>query len=170
MWAQFFRFLFGAAVLLLLSACGHRSVDARSPLLMNSDERQIRERIALIREAILAKQAEGIMRHGTPDWTFIAPDGKTFGREAYLERTRSLFQSVTIESLKTEIRYVTVRGDRAELQLSQDMVRTEGDATGQPTRWRVTYQEIQEWVRAADGWHVARVQVFTPKREPLPLR
>lgn len=158
----FLRLLFPGITLLLLAACVHPGA---APA-----ERQIRERIALIRESILARNAEGIVRHGTPDWSFITPDGARVDRTGFIERTRRLFANSEIESLQTDIFAVSVHGERANVQLRQQMVRTEKDAAGQSQRWRVTYREGQEWVRTTEGWCVARVEVYSPTREALPLR
>lgn len=156
------RLLLSGVTLLALAACAQRVV---SPA-----ERQIRERIALIRASILARDADGIVRHGTPDWSFVTPDGASVDRAGFLERTRRLFANSEIESLQTDIFAVSVQGERANVRLRQQMVRTEKDAAGQSLRWRVTYQEGQEWVRTKDGWSVVRVEVYLPTREALPLR
>ncbi len=134
-----------------------------------SPEKQIRARLASIRESILAKRVDGIFEFGTPDWTFVGPDGKSFNRAAYRERTTKLFAEIGIESLETNIETVDVRRGQAEVRLTQVMVRTERDATGATARWRVTYQETQDWVETeARGWLVVRVRVYNPKRTALP--
>lgn len=135
---------------------------------MNPDETQIRDRIASIRTAILAKDVEGIFRWGTPDWRFHAPDGKTYDRDAYRERTTKLFSTVEIESLDTEIFHVALSGVHAEVGLRQTMVRAENSASGTRVRWRVKYTEAQEWVRVADGWRVASVRVTSLTRDQAP--
>lgn len=155
-------FLAGFAAVIgavLLAACANG-------LTFGSD-REIRDRIGQIRAAILAKRAEGIVEFGTPDWTFHGSDGKAYDRTGYLERTRALFERVEIESLQTKITSVDIDGARATVQLRQTMVRTETDAAGGRARWKVVYLEGQEWVKTSRGWLVARVQVFTPKREKL---
>lgn len=132
-------------------------------------EKQIRERILSIREAILAKRAEGIVEFGTPDWRFDGSDRQSYDRAAYLVRTKKLFAEIQIESLETHIDRVDVRDSRAEVALTQTMVRTEKDATGAPMRWKVRYHEKQEWIETPSrGWLVARVSVFAPEREKLP--
>ncbi len=132
-------------------------------------ETQIRARLASIREAILAKRVEGIFEFGTPDWTFVGPDGKRFDRDAYRARTTKLFAEIGIDSLETNIERVDVRRDQAEVRLTQVMVRTERDATGATTRWRVTYQETQEWIETpARGWLVVSVKVHNPQRVAWP--
>lgn len=126
-------------------------------------EQQIRERIGSIREAILARRAEGIVEFGTPDWIFVAPDGKSFDRVAYLERTKKLFGSVVIESLDTHIDRIERHDSRAEVWLTQTMVRVETDAAGVRTRWRVRYQERQDWFETRErGWLVGRVTILSP--------
>jgi ketosteroid isomerase-like protein len=133
-------------------------------------EKQIRERIASIREAILAERAEGIVEFSTPDWRFDTPDRKTFDRSAYLERTRKLFAEIDVESLDTRIDRVDYFGERAEVALTQTIVRIEKNATGAATRWKTRYRETQEWVLTRDrGWLVAHVTIlYHPKREALP--
>jgi hypothetical protein len=135
-----------------------------------SAEKQIRERIAAIREAILAERPEGIIEFGTPDWRFDTPDRKTFDRAAYLERTRKLFAEIDVESLDTRIDRIDHFGERAEVSLTQTLVRVETDAAGARTRWKIKYRETQEWVLARDrGWLVAHVTIlYHPKREALP--
>lgn len=133
-------------------------------------EKQIRERIFSIREAILAKRAEGIVEFGTPDWHFAGPDGKTYDRAAYLVRTAKLFSGIEIESLDTHIDSCLMFNERAEVMLTQTMVRIETDAVGARARWKVRYREKQEWVETrARGWLVTSVMVFQPEREKLPL-
>lgn len=159
------------------------SISARAPLLFfaaffaalafggctaqSRADAQIRERLASIRTSILAKRVDGIFEFGTPDWTFVGPDGKSFDRTAYRARTTKLFADIGIESLETKIESVSIQGSRADVRLTQTMVRTERDASGAATRWRVTYQEAQEWIETpARGWLVVRVNVHNPKREP----
>lgn len=133
-------------------------------------EKQIRERIASIRASILAKRAEGIVEFGTPDWRFETAEGKSFDRAAYLARTTQLLAGIEIESLDTRIDSCLFSGPRAEVMLTQTMVRVETDATGTRARWKVTYREKQEWVDTpARGWLVTSVMVFHPEREKLPL-
>lgn len=132
-------------------------------------ETQIAERIASIRAAILAERVDGIFEFGTPDWQFIAPDGKRFDRAAYRARTVQMFAGIEIESLETKIDSLKARDGRAEVRITQTMVRTETDASGGRRRWRARYQESQEWVLTpARGWLVVSVRVFNPQREELP--
>lgn len=133
-------------------------------------EKQIRERIFSIRASILAKRAEGIVEFGTPDWRFDGPDGKSYDRAAYLARTARLFAGIEIESLDTHIDSCRMRDARAEIMLTQTMVRIETDAAGVRARWKVRYREKQEWVETRTrGWLVTSVMVFHPEREKLPL-
>lgn len=136
-------------------------------------EAQIRERIASIRAAIVAKSAEGIVRWGTADWSFTGADGQTYDRAGYLRRTAGLFAQVEqIESLQTMVDRVAVRGGEADLELTQTMVRRErpAEAGGAGKRWWLRYREHQVWVfRGADGWRVRRVEfIGAPERRELP--
>lgn len=132
-------------------------------------EKQIRERILSIREAILAKRAEGIVEFGTPDWRFDSADHKSYDRASYLARTKKLFADVQIESLETRIDRIDRHDSRAEVSLTQTMIRTETDPSGTVTRWRVRYRERQEWIEtAARGWLVTHVSAFALEREKLP--
>lgn len=149
-----------AAIVLLLTltlAAGCSSPAERG-------ETQIRERIASIRAAILARQPEGIVRWGTDDWSFTGPDGKTFDRAAYLERTRGLMERiVAVDSLDTHVDRIALIGATAEVEITQTMERRERDpATGQVTRLRLRYRERHDWVRATDGWRVRRVAFLGP--------
>jgi len=142
-----------------------------SGCMMSVAEVQIRERIASIRSAILAKRAEGIVEFGTPDWSFRTADGKAFDRAAYLARVEKLFAEVEIESLDTKVERVFAGNGRAEVELVQTMVRTEPEGAGARTRWKVSYREHQEWVRSPTrGWLVVSVQVYNSTREKLPPR
>lgn len=133
-------------------------------------ENQIRARLASIREAILARRADGIVEFGTPDWRFDTPDGQTFDRAGYLERTKKLLAEIQIESLDTRIDRIEFHDSRAEVTLTQTMVRGETDATGARTRWKVKYGERQEWIETRGrGWLVARVtNLYRPVRSALP--
>lgn len=138
---------------------------------LTTPDRQIRERIASIRAAILAERVDGIFEFGTPDWAFVAPDGKRYDREAYRARTAKLFADVQIESLETKVISLTAQGPRAEVWIEQAMVREETDASGARARWKVTYREKQDWFKTdARGWLVGRVEVIGPRREKLPPR
>jgi hypothetical protein len=144
---------------LLLPGCGSSSAGGGA--------REIRARIAAMRDAILAERPEGIVQFATPDWTFHAPDGRAYDRAAYLERTGKFFRDIEIESLQTAVLSIDVARERAEVQLKQTLVRVETDAAGVRARWRVTYRETQEWVHSSRGWLVARVRVYLPERVPL---
>jgi len=134
-------------------------------------EAQIRERIMSIRDAIRARQAEGIVRWGTADWSFTGPDGKALDRAAYLIRARGLFERITaLDSLETTVERVDIRGDSAEVEITQRMERHERDsATGRVDHVRLRYREHHDWLRAADGWRVRAVRfIGTPERTVLP--
>jgi ketosteroid isomerase-like protein len=148
-----------AAALFTLAACTHG--------LPFAGDRQIRERIGSVREAILAKRAEGVVQYATPDWTFRGPDGKSYDRGGYLERTRKQFSTAEVETLQTDIGSIDINGDRAAVRIHQAMVRTETDSAGGLARWRVTYDESQDWQKTSRGWLVARVQVHPLSREKL---
>lgn len=141
----------GAVVgLLLLAAC------ATGPA---PGEGQIRERLAAIRVAILARQPEGIVRWATDDWTMVDATGQTFDQAAYLVRVRGLFERLeAIEALDTRIDRVALAGDRAAVELTQTMVRRERDAAGQVARVQVRYREAQDWVRVAGEWRMRQVR------------
>ena len=134
-------------------------------------EAQIRERIFSIRDSIRLKQAEGIVRWGTADWTFTGPDGKIFDRAAYLVRARTLFERIPLlDCLETSIDQVDVRGDVAEVKITQLMERHERDpVTGQIVHVRLRYREHHDWLKADDGWRVRSVRfIGTPERTMLP--
>lgn len=137
-------------------------------------EREIRGKIAGIREAILAKSATDIVRPSTPDWTFTAPDGVVFDRASYLVRTEALFSRIiAIESLTTTVDRVTfVDPSTAEVEISQRMVRSErAPDTGLVSRLSLRYRERHLWALTNDGWRVRRVEfIGTPERVVLPVR
>jgi ketosteroid isomerase-like protein len=131
---------------------------------------QIRERILSIRDAIRAREPEGIVRWGTLDWTFTGPDGQSYDRAAYLERARRLFaQLVSLDSLETAIDRVDVRGEVAEVEITQQLERHERDPqTGRVLHVRLRYREHHDWMRTADGWRVRAVRFLgAPERTLL---
>lgn len=139
---------------------------------LTGDEAQIRRRIALIRDAILARSAEGIVANATPDWSFTSPDGVILRKPSFLKRTQTLFdQLIEIESLETHVDRVDVSGDTAEVEITQTMQRREKTKDGSGTvRVWLRYREKHEWVRLLQGgWKVRRVQFLgTPERRELP--
>lgn len=139
----------------------------------DADAAQIRERIASIRTAILARQPEGIVHWGTPDWTFTGPDGTTVDRTAYLARARTLFTRITaVDSLDTQVDRVAVHGDTADVEITQTMRRHEqGPEPGAVSDVWIRYRERHDWVRTADGWRVRRVAFLgTPERTSQPCQ
>lgn len=143
-----------ASLLLCLFALS----SAAPPLAAQEAKEQIPLRLADIRSAILAKNAEGIVRWGTESWHVIERSGAIVEREAYLARTRALFARIEIESLNTQIDLIDAAGKDATVEITQTMVRREKDAaTGKSTRWRVHYRERQRWTLSSDGWRVAQV-------------
>jgi hypothetical protein len=145
-----------AAALLLMAAGGQPS----------QAELQIRERIASIRAAILARQAEGIVRWGTPDWQMIAADGTRYDKAAYLVRARALMDRiVTVDSLTTAIDAVATTPTDATVELTQTMERHERDAaSGAVVHLRMKYRERHTWVKTDDGWRV-KVVLMLPGAE-----
>lgn len=132
--------------------------------------RQIRERIASIRTAILAKEPEGIIRWGTDDWTFVGPDGKAYDQAAYLVRARDLFNRiVTVDALDTKVDKIVVQGDTAEVEITQTMERHERDAaTGKVLHLRLRYRETHVWIRTGGEWRVRSVAFLgTPERTEI---
>lgn len=135
-----------------------------------ADQAEIRERVAAIREAILAKSAEGIVRDSTPEYQFTGPDGVAFDRAGFVARTRALMtRIVAIESLETHVDRVAVDGDAAALEITQTMVRTESPAGGgEAVRLWLRYRENHTWVRTPEGWRVRSVEFLgTPERRIL---
>ena len=131
---------------------------------------QITERIYSIRDAIRARQAEGIVRWGTADWSFTGPDGKVFDRAAYLVRARGLFERiVTLESLATVVDRIDVHGTFADEEITQTMERHERDATsGEILHLRLRYREHHVWMVTSDGWRVQTVAfIGQPERTVL---
>ena len=124
------------AVMLAFAGC------STSPAAAPTGEAQIRERIASIRASILAKNPDGIVAWGTPDWSFTGPDAKTYDRAAYLVRTRGLMDRlVAVHSLDTAVDKVEFHGDTADVELTQTMERSEKDAaSGVVTRVWLRYR------------------------------
>ncbi len=144
----------GTASLLLcvLAACFAATVAAQEA------KDQIPARLADIRAAILARNADGIVHWGTKDWHVVDRSGAVVEREAYLTRTRDLFGRIEIESLETQIDLIEANGREASVEITQTMIRRERNpATGQTARWRVHYRERQRWSLTADGWRVDQV-------------
>lgn len=133
-------------------------------------EEQIRERLFAIRAAILAKDAGGIVRWGSDDWTFVDQAGQTFDRAAYLVRVKGLFDRVvSIDSLETRIDRIAIQGDEAHVEITQTMERHEREtAAGLVQHVRLRYREAQIWVWVGQEWRVRRV-AFTgvPERTVL---
>lgn len=154
----------------LLAGCASDPASARK----SAVEQEIRAKIASVREAIMAKDAAGIFRNGTADWTFTGPDGVTLDRERYLVRTEALFaRIITIESLQTTVDRVDISSaDLAEIELTQIMVRSErAPQTGEISRLNLRYREQHRWIRTADGWRIQKVTfIGTPERTVLPVR
>lgn len=133
-------------------------------------EAQIRERIASIRAAILARQPEGIVAWGTDDWAFTGPDGVAVDKAAYLVRARALMARVdAVDALTTDVDRLDVHGTTADVEITQHQERHERDAaTGAVTHLRLRYREHHVWVLTADGWRVRRVTfIGTPERTVL---
>ncbi len=132
---------------------------------------EIAGKIAGIRDAILAKSAEGIVRPGTDDWSFTGPDGVTFDRKGFVGRTEALFaRIVAIESLTTTVDRVELTSPTtADVEITQTMVRSERAAdTGAVTRLWLHYRERHGWVLTPTGWRVRRVAfIGTPERRIL---
>ncbi len=129
-----------------------------APLTAQEAKEQIPARLADIRTAILARNADGIVHWGTEGWHVVDRSGVIVEREAYLARTRALFARIEIESLDTQIDLIDASGKEATVEITQTMIRREKDpATGQTQRWRVHYRERQRWTLTADGWRVAQV-------------
>lgn len=140
-----------------------------TPTLERADT-QIRDRILSIRDAIRAKQPEGIIRWGTDDWTFTGPNGQAHDKASYLARAQGLFErTLSIDALETSIDRISVGGDRAEVEITQRMERHERNpATGRVQHLRLRYREAHVWVRTPDGWRVQSVRFLgTPDHTVL---
>ncbi len=165
--------LFPAVVILLallwaLAGCAAIRTDPPDRV---AAETQIRSRIASIREAILARSAEGIVHWATGDWSFTGADGVKFDRAGYLARTTALFARVpAIESLDTQVDRLEIHGDSADIEITQTMVRREIDpATKAETRVWLRYREKHRWVAVARDWRVQAVAfIGQPERKNIP--
>ncbi len=162
------RVLLTAVAAVLFAGC---AATAETMQGRDADRSQIQTRIAAIRDAILARSAEGIVRDGTEDWAFTGPDGTSLDRTAFIARTQALFARVpAIETLETKVDRLVVDADTADVEITQTMVRQEADPTTKiVTRVWVRYREHHLWVRTPRGWCVRRVAfIGTPERKPLP--
>lgn len=133
-------------------------------------EGQIRERLFSIRAAILAKDASGIVRWGTDDWTFVDQAGQAFDRAAYLVRAKGLFDRiVAVDALDTHIDRIAIQGAEAQVEITQTMERHEREAgSGRVQHVRLRYREAQTWVLVTEEWRVRRVAfVGVPERTVL---
>jgi hypothetical protein len=133
-------------------------------------EQQIRDRIDSIRRAIIARQAEGIVRWGTDDWSFTGPDGVSVDKAAYLIRARALMDRiVTVDALDTTVDRIDIHGRTADVEITQVMERHERDPEhGTVVHLKLRYREHHEWVRASDGWRVKTVSfIGAPERTVL---
>lgn len=159
----------GAVGLAVLAGCA--TSDGPEPRGAAAVRREIAGKIAGIRDAILAKSAEGIVRPGTEDWSFTGPDGVTFDRKGFVARTEALFaRVVAIESLTTDVdRIVFASPTAADVEITQTMVRSERAAdTGAVTRLWLRYRERHVWVQTPTGWRVRKVEfIGTPERRVL---
>jgi hypothetical protein len=158
-----------AAGLAVLAGCA--TAEGPEPRGAAAVRQEIAGKIAGIRDAILAKSAEGIVRPGTDDWSFTGPDGVTFDRKGFVTRTEALFaRVVAIESLTTDVdRIGFASPTTAEVEITQTMVRSERAAdTGAVTRLWLRYRERHAWVRTPTGWRVRKVEfIGTPERRVL---
>lgn len=153
------RCVLGAAALFGAFTASGESADTAKA------ETEIRGAIASIREAILARSAEGIVRRATPDWKFTGPDGVSFDRPGFVVRTERLFARViAIESLDTTVDRVDFRGpDHADVEITMVMVRTERAADGSSaSRLRLRYREHHAWIRTSEGWRGQSVEFIGP--------
>jgi hypothetical protein len=158
----------GSALLLafLMSGCAApRPTPEPAP-----DYSGIRNGIAAIRQAIMDRDAAGIVARATPDWSFTGADGVTYDREGFITRTKALFdRTIALESLTTDIDSITPRDGFAEVEITQTLTRRERTTEGGEQRVRVRYRERQEWVEATDGWRVRKVNFLgAPERTILP--
>lgn len=167
-WRGVFLLLGSLLGLLAVTSC---STTAGRPRGATADRAEIESRIASIRDSILARRAEGIVRYGTDDWSFTGPDGVTFNRASYLVRAEALFARVpVIESLETKIDRLVTAAATAEVEITQTMVRREIDpATKTESRVWLRYREKHLWLKTDRGWCVQRVAFLgTPERQALP--
>ncbi len=152
---------------LLLAGCGTTATPGNE----EASRQEIRRKVAAIREAIVVKNAAGIVQSATEDWSFTGPDGVTFDRPGFLRRTEALFaRIVTIESLTTDVDVVEFpAADRARVEITQTMTRSERAAdTGVVSRVWLRYREEHTWVRVDGAWKVRRVGfIGTPERRVL---
>ena len=133
-------------------------------------EQQIRDRIDSIRRAIIARQAEGIVRWGTDDWSFTGPDGVSVDKATYLARARGLMDRiVTVDALETTVDRIDIHGRTADVEITQAMERHERDADhGTVVHLTLRYRERHAWVRTSDGWRVKTVSfIGAPERTVL---
>jgi hypothetical protein len=151
-----------------LTASAQQAAPARAggAQAVQAADTQIRERVASIRDAILAKNAEGVVKWGTDDWEMRAADGTRFDRSSYLTRTKALMDRVaSIDSLTTTIDSLVVNANEATVEITQLMERHERPASGGAVQHvRLKYRERHTWVRATDGWRV-RLVVMLPGAE-----
>ena len=160
------------AVLVAVAVAAAATIGAACAGRRPAPDRQIRERLASIRTAILEKNADGIVRWGTDDWQFVGADGRAAGKADYVASARALMaRIVAIDRLDTTVDRIDVHGDTADVGITQAMERRERvPATGAVQRLRLRYREQQQWVLAADGWRVRRVALAGPaERTVLPI-
>jgi ketosteroid isomerase-like protein len=119
--------------------------------------RELEQAYEANRQALLARDAAGVIAHRTADFAAVTPDGKVHGAEEMAAFSRGMLANIEKwEALSFDILSVAPTADGAAAEVRQHSIRVQrrDGATRRIENW-VTQRET--WRRTAEGWRIARV-------------
>jgi hypothetical protein len=118
-------------------------------------------------EAIRRSDAPTFLATLAPDYEVHLRNGVKLSRaQVATAITNDMARTRSVESAKSDLDVIDIRGDTAVVTVKHQTIRTVEDAAGQPRRWESGVVHKETWIRMRDGWRIRRLE----EKEQLYLR
>src|SRR5204863_1351623 len=108
-------------------------------------------------DAFKAKDAAGVMQTVAPGFTQRMPDVTVIDAVAAEAAMKEWFATAdTVTRYAVQIGALTVQGDNARAEVTEDITVTFADPVGQSHERVQTNTSEVTWVRTTDGWRIQR--------------
>jgi ketosteroid isomerase-like protein len=126
--------------------------------------RELQAAYAQAGEAYWAKDAAALMRIVTPDFIQRMPDGQSFGAAEAEAALREWFAtSDKVTRYDIQIGSVSLQGDEAIAEITENVTTTFADPTGQSHERAQANRSRVTWVRTAQGWQIRQSEYLNAK-------
>jgi hypothetical protein len=162
-------FLSAGAAAILLCSCATTSAPTAPPAQAAASDAAVRHALEAAyernRQALLARDAAGVIALRTPDFSVATPDGARHDAGQMADFTRNLLANVERwEALSFEIDSIAWQSGEAAAEVRQHSIRLMRRPEGKIQRVENWVTQRETWVSTPEGWKIRRVDNIRDQR------